>query len=157
MPVTKCTCGGPVSGYGYCELSSKPWPECTIRKDRPLEPQITCNCGSPLTFSGYCIRSQEYWTKCGLDKLTTTDSILQERGKTHGDFKENSEISQDIKIDMLGSSNWTKLTPSQRESLHMIAHKIGRILSGDHNYKDHWDDIAGYATLISKQINGNPS
>jgi len=25
--------------------------------------------------------------------------------------------------------------------------KIARILSGDHNYRDHWDDIEGYAEL----------
>ncbi|WP_257617167.1 hypothetical protein [Campylobacter pinnipediorum] len=34
----------------------------------------------------------------------------------------------------------------------MIAHKIARILAGNPNYKDHWDDIAGYATLVSKEL-----
>lgn len=31
----------------------------------------------------------------------------------------------------------------------MIAHKIGRILNGDPNYRDSWDDIAGYAKLAA--------
>lgn len=34
----------------------------------------------------------------------------------------------------------------------MIATKVGRILSGDQNHKDSWDDLAGYARLISEQI-----
>ena len=34
----------------------------------------------------------------------------------------------------------------------MIAHKIGRILAGNPDFKDHWDDIAGYAVLISQRV-----
>ena len=34
----------------------------------------------------------------------------------------------------------------------MIAHKIGRILAGDPNHIDHWLDIAGYATLVAKEL-----
>lgn len=29
----------------------------------------------------------------------------------------------------------------------MIAMKMSRILSGDKDYRDHWDDIMGYAQL----------
>jgi hypothetical protein len=36
----------------------------------------------------------------------------------------------------------------------MICYKMGRILSGDSNNLDHWDDIAGYATLVSKILSG---
>ena len=32
----------------------------------------------------------------------------------------------------------------------MIALKLSRILSGQSNFKDHWDDIAGYAKLASE-------
>lgn len=42
-----------------------------------------------------------------------------------------------------------KLDDVQRESLSMIFHKIGRILAGDPNFRDHWDDIAGYAKLAA--------
>ena len=34
----------------------------------------------------------------------------------------------------------------------MIACKIARILSGDPNWRDHWDDIAGYATLVAERL-----
>jgi hypothetical protein len=36
---------------------------------------------------------------------------------------------------------------AQIEALDMIALKLSRILSGQANFKDHWDDIAGYAKL----------
>jgi hypothetical protein len=32
----------------------------------------------------------------------------------------------------------------------MIALKLSRILSGQANFKDHWNDIAGYAKLGSE-------
>ena len=34
----------------------------------------------------------------------------------------------------------------------MIAHKLGRIVNGDPNYADSWDDIAGYAKLVSDEL-----
>ena len=48
-----------------------------------------------------------------------------------------------------GYACWAKLEQTQRESLDMIAHKIGRILAGDPDFRDHWDDIAGYAKLVA--------
>jgi hypothetical protein len=39
----------------------------------------------------------------------------------------------------------------------MIQHKIGRILNGDPDYVDNWDDIAGYSQLVAKLLRGeNP-
>jgi len=40
-----------------------------------------------------------------------------------------------------------------REALEMILHKIARILNGNPNYADSWQDIAGYAQLIVKRLN----
>lgn len=74
---------------------------------------------------------------------------LNERAKTHGDFISNSSIMQTLKQVMRTQGvNWDTLTASQKESLEMIQHKIGRILSGNPNEPDHWKDIAGYATLV---------
>ena len=44
--------------------------------------------------------------------------------------------------------NWKSLDDMQRETLEMVATKIGRILSGNPHEVDHWKDIAGYAQLI---------
>lgn len=82
----------------------------------------------------------------------STEALLAERRKTHGDYREHAAITQQTLQLWMGTPNWSKLTDCQRETLHMEAHKIGRILTGDPNVKDHWDDMAGYATLISQQL-----
>ena len=79
--------------------------------------------------------------------ITTT---LNERAKTHGDFTRNSATSQGIKSIMRVADNWGTLHAHQQEALEMVAHKIGRILSGNSDEPDHWRDIAGYATLVEK-------
>ena len=73
---------------------------------------------------------------------------LSERAKTHGDFGANAIIVQDLKDRKKVSENWDSLPKCQKESLEMIQHKIGRILSGNSNEPDHWKDISGYATLV---------
>jgi hypothetical protein len=82
-----------------------------------------------------------------------TDTLLNERGNQHGKFTNHAHITQKLKEVMWDACEFNdKLTPVQRESLEMIAHKIGRILAGNPNHKDHWDDIAGYAILASQQL-----
>jgi hypothetical protein len=80
------------------------------------------------------------------------DKLLVEREKTHGPYKVKAKIIQDLKCAMELTEGWDNLNDMQRESLHMIAHKIGRILSGNPNCADHWDDVAGYARLVSKSL-----
>lgn len=77
---------------------------------------------------------------------------LSERGKRYGDFTGHAVITQNIKDAMVRSPRWGTLSAAQRESLEMIAHKIGRILNGDPNYADSWVDIAGYATLVADPL-----
>lgn len=77
------------------------------------------------------------------------EALLAERGKQHGDFSDHARISQSLKLTMKASKNWATLSPIMAESLEMIQHKIARILSGDPNHNDHWDDLAGYAKLVS--------
>lgn len=84
--------------------------------------------------------------------MNPTDALLAERAKTHGDFGEHASITQQLKTRMFATSNWADLSCIQKEALEMIAHKIGRILAGDPNERDHWDDIAGYARLVSQRL-----
>lgn len=88
---------------------------------------------------------------------SSLDSVLQERGSRYGSFESNAQISQNIKSIMHGSANWHTMPDYMKESLHMIAHKISRILEGDCNYDDSWVDIAGYATLVVEEINNEHS
>jgi hypothetical protein len=39
-----------------------------------------------------------------------------------------------------------------QESLDMICNKMSRIVNGNPYYDDSWVDIAGYATLVVKQL-----
>lgn len=82
--------------------------------------------------------------------MVTTEDILKEREKTHGSYSLTAMIIQELKDVIRPHSD--NLMVEQRESLDMICNKIGRILAGDPDEKDHWDDIAGYATLVSKTL-----
>jgi len=77
------------------------------------------------------------------------DALLVERQKTHGSFETNAAISQRLKSVMYDMG--TKPSNSIHcEALEMIALKLSRICSGQSTFKDHWDDIAGYAKLGSE-------
>lgn len=77
---------------------------------------------------------------------------LNEREGTHGLYAEVSSVSQMMKKAMQIGVNWSYLRAEQRESLEMMANKVGRILSGNADFIDHWHDIAGYAMLIVKEL-----
>lgn len=86
-----------------------------------------------------------------------TSALITERASTHGDFELNTELMQDMKGKMRHKtgSKFGDLEAYQQEALDMIVHKIGRILFGDPTTVDHWDDIAGYAKLVSSILSKN--
>lgn len=79
-------------------------------------------------------------------------NLLGERQQTHGSYAEVSRTCQAMKRTMRQTSGWENLTNEQAEALEMIAMKIARILSGNHNFTDHWEDIEGYARLVSNEL-----
>lgn len=87
-------------------------------------------------------------------RTSSTEALITERGSRYGKFKDGAEIMQPLKDTMRDVDGWNNLTASQKEALDMIQHKIGRILNGDPTYDDSWKDIAGYATLIVNELNG---
>ena len=80
-----------------------------------------------------------------------TEEILRERGGTHGDFTANAHIMQALKRTLRMHGGWEDLSLDKKEGLEMICHKIGRIMCGNSDHRDHWDDIAGYAKLCSER------
>ena len=79
--------------------------------------------------------------------------VLAEREVTHGSFVATAAIAQRFKDVSKSTPNWNgNLTDVQRESLEAIFTKIARILSGDPNQKSHYEDIEGYARLVSEQL-----
>jgi hypothetical protein len=73
--------------------------------------------------------------------------LLTEREKTHGKYRETAALSQSIKDVLKSGRNWNNMNDQQRESFEQIAGKLARILNGNQNWRDHWDDVAGYAKL----------
>ena len=101
------------------------------------------------------------------DEITTLDieelfpesrveGILGQRAKTYGTFKDNARVAQGIKRVMAEHAREKDRTfaDDQWEALEMIASKISRIVNGDADHVDQWDDIAGYATLIADRLRG---
>jgi len=80
--------------------------------------------------------------------MNNIEQTLAERETSHGDYRDHAHTAQSIKNVMLSSTKWQSLSDPQKESLDMIAHKVGRILNGDPNFIDSWRDLAGYAMLI---------
>ena len=74
------------------------------------------------------------------------DPAIPNRDDQHGGVEAVGIVSQSIKLSMHIRPGWGLLSAGGQEALEMIAHKIGRILSGrDPHDRQHWEDIAGYA------------
>lgn len=78
-------------------------------------------------------------------------ALLAARERTHGSYSVHANCTQLLKRVLRKFGNWKRLSPTEREALEMIMHKVGRIMAGDPHYVDHWDDIAGYASLVAKE------
>lgn len=82
--------------------------------------------------------------------MVQAEDIIADRAPKYGPFINNGDISQSLKQVCRELPSWANLNSAQQESLDFIFSKIGRIMSGDPNLRDSWDDIAGYATLGSQ-------
>lgn len=87
----------------------------------------------------------------------TLQATFIERGSRYGSFKGQAEVTMAFKEVLANelAARLKKLPPIQQEALDMIFHKIGRIVNGDNNYDDSWHDIAGYAELVVKDLQGD--
>ena len=88
-----------------------------------------------------------------MSSIRKVNDILEQRNGTHGVWETQARIAQTIKYSLDTGPNI--LTPSQAEAIEMIAVKMSRIVSGNPNLVDHWEDIAGYATLVAKELEDN--
>ena len=80
-------------------------------------------------------------------------SVLAERGSRYGSFDTHARITQSLKASFISNSqSYLKMTPSMKEAVDMILHKLGRIGNGDPSYLDSWVDIVGYAQLVVDEL-----
>lgn len=84
--------------------------------------------------------------------MVDLSETLKQRGSVHGDFRDHAAATQRMKAVLHSCPNWTGMRHVHREAAEMIVHKLGRILAGDADHHDHWHDIAGYATLVTRDI-----
>ena len=84
--------------------------------------------------------------------MSNIDNTLAERESRYGSFLTHAQITQNIKRAMQAGRNWGRIADDQRETLEMIAHKVGRILNGDPDYVDSWHDIIGYTKLVEDRL-----
>jgi hypothetical protein len=84
------------------------------------------------------------------------ETLLTVRGSRYGKFKDTAQVAQELKRVLTRHAHAIEasFSDSQWEALEMICHKIARIVNGDPNYIDSWRDIAGYAQLVSDELQG---
>lgn len=91
--------------------------------------------------------------------MTDINETLKERGSRYGDYRGHAEVSQAIKNILYSALatneniDFDTLDDDIKETLEMIAHKLGRIVNGDPYYADSYIDIAGYAKLVGDRLN----
>lgn len=82
-----------------------------------------------------------------MPRSKTGKALTKVRGPVHGNFAEGATFTQGV-MNLLGAtSGWPRLSAARKESIHMIVHKVHRIVTGTPDHPDHWDDIGGYAEL----------
>lgn len=84
--------------------------------------------------------------------MADVDAILKSHESTHGHFPTQGGFSQRLKAQCRMTPNWGNMQDYQKEALEMVLHKVSRILFGDADEVDHWDDIAGYSKLVSNEL-----
>lgn len=93
--------------------------------------------------------------------MNDVEKILEERGATHGNYYDMSRLSQRLKSELMNARRVRSehgLSPiphTHLESIELILLKISRIVTGDPNFRGHWDDIEGYAALVAKELKDN--
>jgi len=93
-----------------------------------------------------------------LQHPASVNELLNERATTHGHIEDNAFFTEEITNTFAKcppkamNSAWFLMNKTAQFCLWMIAHKIGRILSGNWREPDHWRDIAGYATLVADRL-----
>ena len=81
------------------------------------------------------------------------DTLIQ-RGNRYGCSVRNAQLTQTLmnEVNLASAREGTHLSAVHKEYLHMIMHKISRMVVGDPWYADNVHDIGGYAKLIEEYI-----
>lgn len=83
-----------------------------------------------------------------IEAARQVEATLAERQNQYGDFKDVAHLSQGLQS-LLSVGNFSD---TQQEAIQMICSKLARLACGDADHVDSWHDIAGYATLVVKDL-----
>ncbi len=78
------------------------------------------------------------------------NNTLEERGSKYGTIYNNARTTQGLMRVLEHAPNYHLLTDVHKECLHMIMHKVSRMVCGDTMYSDNPHDIGGYAKLLEE-------
>lgn len=85
--------------------------------------------------------------------MTQIKKILEERGSRYGEFADNANVAQELKMALYRSVGFSQMDHVKQEALEVICQKISRIVTGNPEYDDNWLDIIGYTQLVIDRIN----
>jgi len=90
-----------------------------------------------------------------------TRTLIKERTKQYGSYEGQADLMCKTMNIWSSVPGWNNLSHDKRVTLTLILLKIARALHGNPNLRDHWDDIAGYATLsadlcVAGEVNWKP-
>jgi len=80
--------------------------------------------------------------------MTKIKDTLKERGSRYGTMEENADLTSSLMACVLEAPGRENLAAIHEECIHMIFHKISRMVNGDCMYADNAHDIGGYAKLL---------
>ena len=83
-----------------------------------------------------------------VEEARQIESTLAERQNQYGDFSDVAHLSQGLQS-LLSVGSFSDV---QQEAMQMICSKLARLACGDADHVDSWHDIAGYATLVVKDL-----
>lgn len=89
--------------------------------------------------------------------MDSTDQLIKERGATYGNFTDVARVAQGLKNFVRKELRGSVLPDCQQEALEFIMTKIARLICGQSNHEDTWQDIAGYARLVVDRLPKKPA
>jgi len=87
-----------------------------------------------------------------VEEARQVEVTLAERQNQYGDFSKVAGVSQHLQSVIWAAG--ADFDDVQQEAIQMICSKLARLACGDADHVDSWHDIAGYATLVVKDLEG---
>lgn len=102
--------------------------------------------------TGIPVSEQNQAVERSTEAARQVEATLAERQNQYGDFSKVAGVSQHLQSVIAAAG--ADFDDVQREAMQMICSKLARLACGDADHVGSWHDIAGYATLVVKDLEG---